>query len=172
MAYFILFMFLLSVVLFGFRRTAFFTIYLIVTLALLFVFGTAVITLLPVIIGIYIFYSLFGKRYYQKKYREQREDFGRRFRFYYYDMGGNQQQSGGGQRYTTPPYNFNTKNYYSVLGVSENASEDEVKSAYKKLARQYHPDLQSGKTEEEKKIYENKFKEINEAYDEIKKRQL
>ncbi len=51
------------------------------------------------------------------------------------------------------------KNYYSVLGVSENATEKEIKTAYKNLARKYHPDVNSGNKE-----YEEKFKEISEAY--------
>lgn len=51
------------------------------------------------------------------------------------------------------------KDYYSILGVGKNASDDEIKSAYRRLAKQYHPDL--NKTEEAA----NKFKEINEAYE-------
>ncbi|MFQ5779833.1 MAG: DnaJ C-terminal domain-containing protein [Nitrospiria bacterium] len=54
------------------------------------------------------------------------------------------------------------KDYYEVLGVSRNASEKEVKEAYRRLARKYHPDLHSGKG---KKGAEEKFKEINEAYE-------
>ncbi len=50
------------------------------------------------------------------------------------------------------------KDYYSVLGVDKNASEDEIKSAYRRLAKKYHPDL--NKTPEAAE----KFKEINEAY--------
>ena len=50
--------------------------------------------------------------------------------------------------------------YYSILGVSKNATEDELKKAYRKLAVQNHPD----KHPEEKAKYEAKFKEINEAY--------
>ncbi|NQT29276.1 MAG: DnaJ domain-containing protein [Candidatus Saganbacteria bacterium] len=52
------------------------------------------------------------------------------------------------------------KNYYSVLGVSENASQDEIKSVYRKLAKKYHPDM----NKENKKQAEEKFKEISEAY--------
>lgn len=51
-----------------------------------------------------------------------------------------------------------SKNYYDVLGVSKNATEAEIKSAFRKLAKQYHPDV--NKTPEA----EAKFKEIGEAY--------
>lgn len=53
------------------------------------------------------------------------------------------------------------KNYYSILGVSENASLDEIKKAYRKLAMQHHPDRAA---EGKKQAAEEKFKEISEAY--------
>jgi molecular chaperone DnaJ len=50
------------------------------------------------------------------------------------------------------------KDYYTILGVDRKASADEIKAAYKKLAKQHHPDINKDKSSEEK------FKEINEAY--------
>ncbi|MGI6065136.1 MAG: molecular chaperone DnaJ [Bacillota bacterium] len=52
------------------------------------------------------------------------------------------------------------RDYYEVLGVSRTASEDEIKKAYKKLAKKYHPDLNP-----DSKTAEEKFKEVNEAYE-------
>ena len=51
----------------------------------------------------------------------------------------------------------NKRDYYDVLGVSRNASEIEIKKAYRKLAKMYHPDISSGN--------EDKFKEVAEAYE-------
>lgn len=52
------------------------------------------------------------------------------------------------------------KDYYRILGVPRNASEQDIKKAYRKLAMQYHPDRNPGKEEQASE----KFKEINEAY--------
>ena len=51
------------------------------------------------------------------------------------------------------------KDYYDILGVKKNATEDELKKAYRNLAKKYHPDKNKGNKEAE-----NKFKEISEAY--------
>jgi len=55
------------------------------------------------------------------------------------------------------------KNYYDILGVSENASESDIKQAYRKLAKEYHPDRHPGDKEAEAK-----FKELGEAYEVLK----
>lgn len=49
------------------------------------------------------------------------------------------------------------KNYYDILGVNKNASQDDIKKAYRNLSKKYHPDRTGGD--------DSKFKEINEAYD-------
>ncbi|NNE75679.1 MAG: DnaJ domain-containing protein, partial [Pricia sp.] len=54
---------------------------------------------------------------------------------------------------------MNFRNYYSILGVDRNASQKEIKKAYRKLATQYHPDKTKGDA-----ASEEKFKEVSEAY--------
>src|SRR5213595_3563353 len=55
------------------------------------------------------------------------------------------------------------RDYYDILGVQRNADEKELKGAYRKLAKQYHPDARPGD-----KTTEHKFKELNEAYEMLK----
>jgi DnaJ-class molecular chaperone len=52
------------------------------------------------------------------------------------------------------------KDYYKILGIEKSADKDELKKAYRKLARKHHPDVNPGD-----KASEEKFKEINEAYE-------
>ncbi len=55
------------------------------------------------------------------------------------------------------------RDYYEVLGIERNASEEEIKKVYRKLARRYHPDVNPGDTSAEKQ-----FKEVSEAYEVLK----
>jgi curved DNA-binding protein len=54
------------------------------------------------------------------------------------------------------------KDYYAILGVDRNATAEEIKAQYRKLARKYHPDVSKEKDAEEK------FKEVGEAYETLK----
>ncbi len=51
------------------------------------------------------------------------------------------------------------KDFYEILGVDKKAAQEDIKKAYRRLARKYHPDLNPGD-----KAAEQKFKELNEAY--------
>ncbi|MGB4867232.1 MAG: DnaJ domain-containing protein, partial [Hyphomicrobium sp.] len=55
------------------------------------------------------------------------------------------------------------RDYYEVLGVQRNATEQDLKSAYRRLAKDFHPDRNAGD-----KDAEHKFKEVNEAYEALK----
>lgn len=59
-----------------------------------------------------------------------------------------------------------SKDYYDILGVARTATQDEIRTAYRKLAHQYHPDKTGGD-----KAAEDKLKEINEAYDVLKNKE-
>ena len=60
--------------------------------------------------------------------------------------------------------NASKKDYYKILNVDRNATDDAIKKAYRKMALKYHPDRMANADEETKKQAEEKFKDVNEAY--------
>ena len=60
------------------------------------------------------------------------------------------------------------KNYYKILGVEKEATDKEIKKAFRKQAMTWHPDKFSTESEDEQKRAEEKFKEIGEAYEVLK----
>ncbi len=75
-----------------------------------------------------------------------------------------------GFRTAAPAGEVAEEKYYAVLGLSPGASFTEIKAAYRKLSMQYHPDKVGHLGEEFKKVAEEKMKEINQAYEFLKKR--
>ena len=75
----------------------------------------------------------------------------------------------GYQRNTYNYYTTDKSKYYTILGVSKNASQDEIRKAYHKLAKEHHPDKFVNSSDSEKKYHENKMKEINDAYENLTK---
>ena len=85
--------------------------------------------------------------------------------------GGYSSQNSGSsyQRNTSSTYTTDKSKYYSILGISRGASQDEIKKAYRKLAKEHHPDKFVNSSDSEKKYHENKMKEINDAYENLTK---
>ena len=73
----------------------------------------------------------------------------------------------GGSSYSTSKQTY-TKDAYKILGITNKATDEEVKKAYRRLAMKYHPDKVEGLGEEVKRNAEAQFREINEAYENIK----
>ena len=132
---------------------------------------------LPIIIVfvvIRLLLSLFGvkkqKRTYYYKYTSQNaEDFNEFFRNSGFGgQGSSYGNYGGSSSYGGQQYFEDKSKYYSVLGLSKDASQEEIKKAYRNKAREYHPDKHSQSSESVRVEAEKKFKEINEAYDKLK----
>lgn len=84
--------------------------------------------------------------------------------------GGPQPRSGGQGRATaSPPPRSSGPSPYEVLGVSPQASQEEVRRAYQKLVQQYHPDQVSHLGAELREVAERRTKEINAAYNQLKR---
>ena len=85
--------------------------------------------------------------------------------------GGYSSQNSGSsyQRNTSSTYTTDKSKYYSILGISRGASQDEIKKAYRKLAKEHHPDRFVNSSDSEKKYHENKMKEINDSYENLTK---
>ena len=84
----------------------------------------------------------------------------------YGNSSGGYRQGGSYQR--TGTYTSNRSRYYRILGVKDGASQEEIKKAYRQLAKEHHPDKFVNASDSEKKFHESKMKEINEAYENLK----
>ena len=84
----------------------------------------------------------------------------------YGNSSGSYRQGGSYQR--TGTYTSNRSRYYRILGLKDGASQEEIKKAYRQLAKEHHPDKFVNASDSEKKFHEDKMKEINEAYENLK----
>ena len=84
----------------------------------------------------------------------------------YGNSSGGYRQGGSYQR--TGTYTSNRSRYYRILGLKDGASQEEIKKAYRQLAKEHHPDKFVNASDSEKKYHEDKMKEINEAYENLK----
>lgn len=124
-------------------------------------------------------------RYYGNMNQEQAEEF---FRDFFRGAGGFEQNTYNGNSYGGYNNGYSGQNngyqgnynyggvyqedktkYYKILGVSSNATPDELKKAYLTLVKEHHPDRFTNSSESEKKYHEDKMKQINEAYDKLTK---
>lgn len=127
-----------------------------------------------IFIAVRVLLSIFGvkkqrKTYYYRYNGQNTEEFNDFFRnagFGGYQQGG--QSQSGYNSYGSNPYFEDKSKYYSVLGIDREASQEEIKKAYRTKAREYHPDKHAQSSESVKLEAEKKFKEINEAYDKLK----
>jgi len=144
---------------------------------IIFFLGSAFITFLPVIIILIVLRMIFGKKqprrttrtYYYKGNAGNQGNNTQDFEdFFRQATGGNygnyQRQTNGGH----PGYVVNKDKYYAELGVNKDASPEEIKKAYRGMARKYHPDKANNLDETTRNKYEAKFKQINEAYENLK----
>lgn len=74
------------------------------------------------------------------------------------------------QTKTETPSESKGETPYEILGVTPNASEAEITAAYRKMAQMYHPDKVAGLAPEFREIADRRMKEINAAYEELKRR--
>jgi len=87
-----------------------------------------------------------------------------------YDQRSTEAKYTAGYRPYTAPEEISEEKYYAILGLAPGADFSEIKAAYRKLSMKYHPDKVGHLGDEFKKVAEEKMKEINNAYDYLKKK--
>jgi hypothetical protein len=175
MIYTLAFVVLISLLLLGVKGTLRALPMIAIISAILFFLGSAFMMFLPVIIIFMVIRIIFGKKqptrktyYYKRTYTStgNAQDFEDFFRQATGGAYGNYQRQTGNNGF--PGYVPNKDKYYEVLGVSKDATPNELKKAYRKMAMKYHPDKANNLDEKTRAQYEAKFKEINEAYENLK----
>lgn len=160
--------FLIIALLFGMNRAISALPALFFIMLLISFFGFIVIQFFPIILIFLVIRYFMNKKnpkkrnFYYRTYTQK--DFEDMFRNQGEQYGGNYQGS-----YQNNPFgNFEDKSkYYKILGVAEGATPEEIKKAYRELAKKHHPDRYANAESGVREMHEKKFKEINEAYEKL-----
>jgi uncharacterized membrane protein YkvA (DUF1232 family) len=122
-----------------------------------------------ILVLVMVWYYFFSNR---SKSSDAFQEFKQQYDYYQDRRYGQQQQgrTGNNQQKQQPRTDSEKKDPYTVLGVGRNATVDEIKRAYRRLVSIYHPDKVTHMGEEFQKLAEIKFKEIQEAYHQLKTR--
>ena len=171
MIYILMFIVVISLLFTGLKNTLKALPIIVIVSVIIFFFGSIFITFLPIIIVLIVLRMLFGKKqaggstrtyYYKSTSSRNSQDFEDFFRS---TAGGNYQRQ---THFGDTGYIINKDKYYIELGISKDATPEEIKKAYRGMAMKYHPDKANNLDEETKNKYEAKFKQINEAYENLK----
>lgn len=171
MIYILMFIVAISLLFTGLKNTLRTLPIIVIVSVVIFFFGSIFVTFLPLIIVLIVLRMLFGKKqpggstrtyYYKNTNSSNNQDFEEFFRN---AAGGNYQRR---THVGDTGYIINKDKYYTELGISKEATPEEIKKAYRGMAMKYHPDKANNLDEETKNKYEEKFKQINEAYENLK----
>jgi len=115
-----------------------------------------------------VVFWLMWRNYYSSKKKPSKSGYSGQQNRQFYSEGSNQSSNQSYDQEQKKSSSTEKKDPYNVLNVSRNASQEEIKKAYRKLANQYHPDKVAHLGEEFQNLAEERFKEIQEAYQTLK----
>lgn len=130
--------------------------------------GLVLWQILPIILIVLLINYIFGNKktkkrhFYYKTYTQQ--DFEDMFRnqSQWYENGNN-----SGYQNNSFQWTEDKTKYYKILGINEGATQNEIKKAYRDLAKKHHPDMYAKDSKDTRDYHEKRFKEINEAYEKL-----
>lgn len=169
----VLIIFIILASIFGIMRAIGFLPGIIIFSVMVSFFGWIIIKLFPIILILFLIGYLRKdktqkRRYYYKTYTNFEDMFRNAENNGYNGYNRSYQQRNYNNYYTNGFTNFEDKSkYYEVLGISKGANQEEIKKAYRELAKKHHPDRYANEEKSVREMHEKKFKEVNEAYEKL-----